>query len=881
MDNPETAGSGAILVYYLISSLIASLQPSKSSVKISQHQQICLLITTALVLGVSLGLCALQAIHVGRIGRHGNDHLLSDLLFALLWLVLLLAHMDHPENVQYPHYGAWGLSILLRTLVCFHRLNGHDLLATSIGRGIAALTLCQPIAAVGLLLVRPLFTLSRRGEASDKGETQPLLESSDADGQSKADEEEQNSRESPEQKKAREEIHNRPIREYLRSFLIYVPLLWPQNSRQKLYFGGMCVCMLLGRLINILLPLALGLIIDTLARGDPPWLPIAGYFALYFAESKTGIGLLEDFFRLMFTNQQTLTVNRAAYNHIMDLSADFQDSKTSSEVWQAMTQAASVISLSNDLAFSLAPKLLDFAAGFILLWGIFGPYMGVIVLNLMVLMIWTSIRAVHSRVSLSRTWRDSWYDSYHQLVDTTENWYTVSQFDQVPREKSSYQAKQLSVLQCRNQLYYWHYRTGVSRYSILAFAYLLAAALAAYEIHTGELQVGAFITLTGYWAQVASPIMYIVHEITTIADKLVDAEKLLVLLEKKPTIYDEPNAKEYEYKGGAVEFKDVSFTYDGKKQATEGLSFEASSGTMTALVGETGGGKSTILKLLMRFYDPEDGKILIDGQEISQVQLESLRKHIGVVPQEPSMFHTTILDNVRYPDPTLSEEAVQEACKAVALHDKIMTFTKGYQTKVGERGCQLSGGEKQRLAIARAILKKPDILLLDEATSSVDSVTEGHIQDSLDRVCKGRTTFVIAHRLSTILKADLILVIEGGRLVEKGSHSELIQNVDGAYNKLWKSQLKLQDRKRGSRSGSSDEGDKDALTLINASDGAEDKDGSIKDETGAVKDSDKQGEEKSAHQSDGESAPPGARVRRRNQTCSEANGAPRDDDDDD
>ncbi|ETN37598.1 uncharacterized protein HMPREF1541_07220 [Cyphellophora europaea CBS 101466] len=821
MDYPKTFASGAVLVYYLMSSLIASVRLPATPAKASPNQQRFQLATTSIVLVISIALSSVEGVNVGTIGRHGDDGLLSDLLFSLQWLVLLLAHIDHPGSVRYPHYGAWAISALSRTSALLNRMPARELLSRPIGRGIAVLLLCQIAAAVCLLVVVPILQscAQRSSQANDESETQPLLGSEAASDGTKSDQEERNPRETPEQKKAREEIHKRQVREYLRSFLVYVPLLWPHTFMQKMYLGGMFCCMLSLRFVNVLLPLALGLIIDTLARGGSPWLPIAGYFTLYFVQSRTGIGLLEDFLRLMFTNQQKLTLSRAAYNHIMDLSADFQDAKTSSEIWQSMSQAQSVIDLFHGATFEVVPMLIDLVAGSVLLWAIFGPYMGFLVLTLMVMMIWVSVRAVKSRVGLSRKWRDTWYDQYHQMVDSTENWYTVAQFGQIPREKTAYQNKQIAALEGRNKLYFWLYRNGVSRFSIMTLAYLLAAALAALEIHNGELKVGAFATLTGYWAQVASPVMYIVHEITDVADKLVDAEKLLVLLEKKPTIKDEPDAKAYDYRGGSVRFEDVFFTYDGNKQAAKGVSFHAAPGKMTALVGETGGGKSTMLKLLMRFYDPEKGQVFLDDQDIRSLQLASFRHHIGVVPQEPSMFHTTILDNVRYPDPSLSEEEVQEACKAVSLHDKIMTFAKGYQTKVGERGCQLSGGEKQRLAIARAILKKPSILLLDEATSSVDSVTEGLIQASLDQVCKDRTTFVIAHRLSTILKADKILVIEGGKLVESGTHNELIKKRGGVYQKLWKSQLKLQGEKSRSRSRSRGCEEEQPLALVDDMDG--------------------------------------------------------------
>jgi ABC-type multidrug transport system fused ATPase/permease subunit len=793
----ETSASGILLVYYLASSVCASIRLPASRIKASSSQKNFLLVTTVLALVVSIGLCCVQGVNAGSVGRHADDGLLSDLIYALQWMVLIFAHIDHPDHVRYPHFGTWALSIPARLYVLLDRVPTTDLLSQRIYRTLTVFILLQIVLATVLLTTVVMLRCQAPDECSaqNDGETQPLLSCDQASNQTKSGEDpDEDERENDERKKARQELHNRPLREYLKSFGVYIPVLLPRTLQQQLCLGGMLTCMLLLRVVTILQPLALGLIIDTLARGDAPWLPIVYYFVLYFLGSRTGLALVQEYLHLVLTNQQTLKLKKVAYDHVMDLSADFHDTKTSSEIWQAMAQAQSVIDLSHEVSFGVLPMLIDLVSGTVLLFTIFGPYMGYLVGLLMVLIVWVAIKAIKSRVRLNRTWRDSWYDAYRQMVDSTENWYTVAQFGQFEREKETYYDNQRTVVAGRNKLYYWYLQISMSRFSILTFAYLAAVGLAAWEIHNNELEVGAFVTLSGYWGQVSSPIMYIVHELTTIADKLVDAEKLLVLLEQKPTIVDLPDAVDYVYQGGAVAFNNVTFTYDGKKQAAEDVTFEAKPGQMTALVGETGGGKSTILKLLMRFYDPEKGQIEIDGQILANVRLDSFRKHVAVVPQDPSMFHSTILENVRYADPSISQVEVEEACKAVSLHDKILTFKKGYLTKVGERGCQLSGGEKQRLAIARAILKQPNILLLDEATSSVDSVTEALIQASLDLVCKNRTSFVIAHRLSTIMKADQILVLEGGKIMERGTHQDLLQRSNGAYRKLWDSQLKIQER---------------------------------------------------------------------------------------
>lgn len=272
---------------------------------------------------------------------------------------------------------------------------------------------------------------------------------------------------------------------------------------------------------------------------------------------------------------------------------------------------------------------------------------------------------------------------------------------------------------------------------------------------------------------------------------LIDAEALLDLFQKKPTVKD--GKKPFNFKSGAVHFRGVGFSYDGDKEIIKDFDFHAEPGQKVALVGETGGGKSTILRLLFRFYDVQKGSIMIDDQDVRDITLSSLREHIGVVPQDPSLFNESIMENVRYARLDATDEEVMEACKAASMHEKILTFTKGYSTRVGENGVVLSGGELQRVAIARVILKNPRIILLDEATSSVDSETEGRITGALQLLTKGRTTFTVAHRLSTIKSSDIILVIKNGMIAEQGSPRELLDQK-GAFSKLWLEQMGIKDR---------------------------------------------------------------------------------------
>lgn len=274
----------------------------------------------------------------------------------------------------------------------------------------------------------------------------------------------------------------------------------------------------------------------------------------------------------------------------------------------------------------------------------------------------------------------------------------------------------------------------------------------------------------------------------TIASYMLDAERLLDIMTKKPNIDDKAGAKDLEFKDGIIEFDRVSFAYDVRKPVLKNVNFTTKPAQTVALVGETGGGKSTILKLLFRFYDITEGNLRIDGQDVRDVSLRSLRENIGVVPQSPSLFQDTLMANIRYSRLEATDEEVFDACRAAAIHDKIISFPDGYKSKPGARGVNLSGGELQRIAIARAILKRPKIVLLDEATSAVDTETELIIQESLKKLIQGKTTIVVAHRLSTIINADVIIVVHGGEIVEMGTHEELVR-TEGRYHSLWTKQI--------------------------------------------------------------------------------------------
>lgn len=332
---------------------------------------------------------------------------------------------------------------------------------------------------------------------------------------------------------------------------------------------------------------------------------------------------------------------------------------------------------------------------------------------------------------------------------------------------------------------------NVSQNLVFTLGLMVACFIAAYQVTTGQRKVGDFVTLLTYMAQLQGPLNFFGTFYRSIQSAMINSERMLELFKEKPTVVDEPDAQPLPSCQGEIRFNGVEFAYDPRKPALHGTSFRCAPGTTTALVGESGGGKSTVFRLLFRFYNITGGSIQIDGHDVKNIKLDSLRRHIGVVPQDTVLFNESLMYNLKYANPSATDEDVFAACRAASIHEKILGFPDGYNARVGERGLKLSGGEKQRVAIARTIIKDPRIILLDEATAALDSETEQHIQTALEKLSQGRTTLVIAHRLSTITTADQILVLHTGQVVESGTHEELLA-LKGRYESMWRKQIRAQ-----------------------------------------------------------------------------------------
>lgn len=358
------------------------------------------------------------------------------------------------------------------------------------------------------------------------------------------------------------------------------------------------------------------------------------------------------------------------------------------------------------------------------------------------------------------------------------------EFNRYREAVTKYQAAEYQVMFSLNLM-------NVVQNLVFMLGLVVVCFIAAYQVTTGQRKVGKFVALLTYMAQLQGPLNFFGTFYRMIQSAMINSERMLELFKEKATVVDSPTAEPLLSCEGMLRFSSVKFAYDARKPALQELDFTCPAGTTTALVGESGGGKSTVFRLLFRFYNAQAGSIQLDGHDVQDVTIDSLRRQIGVVPQDTVLFNETLMYNLKYARQDATDEEVFTACRAASIHDKILSFPDGYSTKVGERGLRLSGGEKQRVAIARTILKNPRIILLDEATAALDSETEQHIQDALTTLGKGRTMLVIAHRLSTITTADQILVLHEGRVDERGSHDELLARK-GRYASMWKKQVRAQ-----------------------------------------------------------------------------------------
>lgn len=430
------------------------------------------------------------------------------------------------------------------------------------------------------------------------------------------------------------------------------------------------------------------------------------------------------------------------------------------------------------------PTVLEFAIMAAVIWYQFGFFYVIVVAVMIVAYVWFTIKCSNWRIGIRREMNDSDTDANSKAIDSLLNFETVKYFGNEKMEAERFDVSMAKYESAATKTWTSLAWLNLGQSVILGIGMAVCMALSARAVLAGEQNIGDFVLINALLMQISIPLNFIGFLYREIRQGLADIESMFDLLLVPAEIKDKPGAGDLQAVEGKIAFKDVHFHYDSDRPILKGIDFEVPAGKTVAIVGPSGAGKSTISRLLFRFYDVTDGAVEIDGQDVRDVTQESVRHAIGMVPQDTVLFNDTIAYNIRYGRPDASEEEVREAARMAQIHDFIEKLPQGYQAEVGERGLKLSGGEKQRVAIARTILKAPPILILDEATSALDTHTEREIQSALDEVSQNRTTLVIAHRLSTVVNADQIIVLEAGEIAERGTHLELLDK-GGLYASMW------------------------------------------------------------------------------------------------
>jgi len=583
----------------------------------------------------------------------------------------------------------------------------------------------------------------------------------------------------------------------LRTFATLLPFLWPQGRPDlKTRVLLALLSLILAKAANVMVPLVLGDAVDQLGNLDNEthlWLgiPLAVILAYgIFRLSSLALNEVRDALFARVAQHAVRALALRVFEHLHSLSIRFHLSRKTGALNRFIDRGTnSVRFLLSFVAFNVVPTVIELLLIGGILWALFGFAYTAITIVTIALYVWLTFVITTWRTRIRREMNDAENDIGSRTVDSLLNFETVRYFNneshEVARLDEALADYEKAAVRTRESLSL----LNVAQAGVVTLGVTLMLVLAAFDIRNGDMTVGDFVVVNTYLLQVAIPLNILGTVYREIRQSMVDMENLFALVDEKTDVADASDAQPLRHEGGVIEFQGVSFNYEANRTILKNINLAVDAGTTTAIVGPTGSGKSTISRLLLRFYDPQAGRILIDGQDLRALTQHSLREAIGVVPQDTVLFNDTIYYNIAYGNPKANEDQVLAAAKAAQLDDFIQRLPERYQTLVGERGLKLSGGEKQRVAIARALLRDPEIFFFDEATSSLDSTTEREIQSNFAEISKGKTSLVIAHRLSTIVEADQILVLAEGAITERGTHPTLLAE-NGLYAKLWREQQK-------------------------------------------------------------------------------------------
>ncbi len=574
----------------------------------------------------------------------------------------------------------------------------------------------------------------------------------------------------------------------LRALRTLLPYLWPPGETDtKIRVVAALACLFAAKAATVSIPIFYKGAVDALSLpADAVTIPV-GFIVAYGVARVLSLafGELRD---AVFTRVEQGAIRKAAlsvFQHLHALSLRFHLERQTGGLSRSLERGTKAIQtiLSYSL-FSILPTLVEITLVTVILWRMVGPAYALVTMGTVVGYIIYTFLVSEWRTKFRREMNEMDGRANTKAIDSLLNYETVKYFGNEEHESRRYEQAlrryEDAAVRSEQSLGY----LNVGQTFIISIGLTAVMVMAARGIVEGGLTLGDFVLVNTYLLQLYQPLHFFGMVYREIKQALADMEAMFTLMAVEREVADAPHARPLAVTGGEVRFEDVSFGYDPRRPILKGVGFAVPPGRTVAIVGPSGAGKSTISRLLFRFYDASAGRILIDGQDLRDVTQASLRASIGIVPQDTVLFNDTIYYNVSYGRPSASPAEVEEAARLAHIHHFIMSLPDGYQTQVGERGLKLSGGEKQRVAIARTILKNPAILLFDEATSALDTHTEREIQANLRQLSRGRTTLVIAHRLSTVIDADEILVLDHGRVIERGRHADLLR-LDGAYAALW------------------------------------------------------------------------------------------------
>ena len=569
------------------------------------------------------------------------------------------------------------------------------------------------------------------------------------------------------------------------------PYLWPRDSLELRARVVVAVALLIaGKLVNITVPLLYKQAVDALtgtgATAGLIAVPVGMILAYGLARVMAqGFNQLRDGVFAKVAQRAVRRIALSAFRHVHALSLRFHLERRTGGLARAIERGiAGIEFLLSFMLFNVIPTLFEILVVSAILWRLYSWEFAAVTLATIVVYIAFTFIVTDWRLRFRREMNERNSEANTKSVDSLLNYETVKYFANEEHEAERYdralRAYERAAVKSETTLALLNLGQG----AIVAVGLIGIMLLAGQGVAAGRMTIGDFVLVNAYLIQLYTPLNFLGMVYRNIKQSLTDIEQMMSLLKIRPEIEDRPGAPALAVSRGMVAFRHVDFRYDPRREILRDVDFTVPPGDKIAIVGPSGAGKSTIARLLFRFYDVTDGAIEIDGQDIRDVTQDSLRRAIGVVPQDTVLFNDTIYYNIAYGRPGASRAEIEEAARLAHIHDFVATLPDGYQTMVGERGLKLSGGEKQRVAIARVILKAPRILVFDEATSALDTKTEREIQASLAEVATGHTTLAIAHRLSTVVDADQILVLEAGRIVERGNHRELLAR-GGIYAEMW------------------------------------------------------------------------------------------------